>query len=45
MVIFLTSNPRLDADNQLALEMLNEWTAGKMWENIDAVFLGGSKLL
>jgi len=34
MVIFLTSGPRLDADNQLALQMLNEWTAGKIWPNL-----------
>ena len=34
MIIFLTSNARFDAGNQDALEMLNEWTAGKMWNNI-----------
>ena len=34
MIIFLTSNARFDADNQDALEMLNEWTAGKMWNNL-----------
>ena len=34
MIIFLTSNARFDAGNQDALEMLNEWTAGKMWNNL-----------
>ena len=37
MIIFLSPGPRLDADNQLSLEMLNEWTAGKMWSNLVVV--------
>merc|ERR1712136_278624 len=34
MIIFLISGSRFDAGNQDALEMLNEWTAGKMWNNL-----------
>ena len=34
MIIFLSPNPRFDQNNQLSLEMLNEWTSGKMWDNL-----------
>jgi predicted GTPase len=34
MIIFLVPSPRFDAANQLSLQMLNEWTAGKMWPNL-----------
>ena len=36
MIIFLTTL-RFDAGVQLSMKMLNEWTAGKMWENIVVV--------
>ena len=34
MIVFISPNPRFDQNNQLSLEMLNEWTSGKMWNNL-----------
>jgi len=34
MIIFVSPNPRFDNNNQLSLQMINEWTAGKMWKNL-----------
>ena len=34
MIIFVSPNPRFDNNNQLSLQMINEWTSGKMWKNL-----------
>jgi len=34
LVIFLTSNPRFDQNLQNMLKLVNDWTLGRVWQNL-----------
>ena len=37
MVIYLTSNGRFTAEDQKSLKMINDWTAGQIWDHLVVV--------